>query len=112
MGGDLGGWMEGWMDGARIRGGNSLGHGPKAPISRSHCQQHCLNSGLADPRNWGACTTELMTRQLLVGNFGQPRPPRTAVECQGVRITKPLGCRGAYRRDEGWVGGEREGGIY
>ena len=51
-----------------------------------------------------------MTRQLLVGNFGQPRPPRTTVERLGIRITEPLGCRGAYRRDEGWLGEEREGG--
>ena len=103
------GWMDGWCENS---GGNSLGHGPKAPISRSPCQQRFLNLGLADPRNLGSCTAELMTCQLLVGNFGQPRPPRTAVERQGIRITEPLGCRGAYRRDEGWVGGERERGIY
>ena len=170
--------MDGWMVGEC--GGNSLGHEPKASISRGPCQQRFLNSGSslrdqiffllrttlkdrprgpptanrqhpstdnrhqlpttnrhqppatnrrqppaatnrqqrptancqplpADPRNLGSCMVELMTRQLMVGNFGQPRPPWTTVERQGIRITQPRGCRGAYRRDEGWMEGGREG---
>ena len=36
--------MDGWYENS---GGSSLGHGPKALISRSPCQQHFLNSGVA-----------------------------------------------------------------
>ena len=57
----------------------------------------------SDPPNLGSCMTELVALQLMVGNFRQPRPPRTAVGRQGIQITEPRGCRGAYRRDEGWV---------
>ena len=51
------GWMDGWCENS---GGNSLGHGPKAPISPSPCQKRFLSSGLANPRNLGSCTTKLM----------------------------------------------------
>ena len=50
-------------------------------------QQHFLNSGVADPRDLGSCAMELVTGQLMVGNFQQPSPPppppRSAVHCEG-----------------------------
>ena len=48
-GGGMDGCMDGWSENL---GGNSLGHGSKALISRSPCRQRFLNSGLADPRNY------------------------------------------------------------
>ena len=65
------GWMDGWCENS---GGNSLGHGPAAPISRSSRQQRFFNSGLADPWNLGSCMIELVTCQLMVGHFGQLSP--------------------------------------
>ena len=67
------GWggMEGWRENS---GGNSQGHGPIAPSSRSPFQQRFLNSGVADPRDLGSCVMELTTRQLLVGNLKHPGP--------------------------------------
>ena len=90
-------------------GRNSLGNGLKAPISGSPYHQCFLNSGLADPRDLGSCVIELVTRpQLMVGNFGPPRPPWTAVERQGIQSTQPRGCRWVYGRHEGWVGGREQ----
>ena len=66
---------------------------------------------LADPRGSGSCEIEHVTRQPMVGNFRQPGPSRTAIECQGnlKYPAPPHGCRREHKRDEK---GGREGGIH
>ena len=93
------GWMDGWCENS---GGNYLGHGRKAPISRSTCHQQFLNSGFADPRNLGFGVIELLTCQLMAGNFGQPRPAWTAVEREGIQSTQPPWVPMGIK--EGWGG--------
>ena len=71
------------MDGLSIAGGGSLGPRHEALASQRPYQQALIlfrvPIGLADPQDLGSCVIELVTRQLMVGNFKQPGPPRTAV---------------------------------
>ena len=82
------GWVDGWCENS---GGNSLGHGPKAVISRSPCQQRFLNSGFVDQGNLGSCVIELITRQLMAwGSQCVPTPRRYGSCTQDPLLTRNL----------------------
>ena len=98
--------MDGWH---KNLGGNSQGHRPIAPFSRSPYQRRFLNSGIADPRDLDSHVVQLVTRQLKKwwaalgspgppglpqnGNFGHPAPP------------PPPGADRDEGREGGWEGG-------
>ena len=65
--------MHAWMNGARIQG--------QPPGTRANSS--VVSQSLPKARDLGSCGIELVTRQLMVGNFEQPGPPQTAVERQG-----------------------------
>ena len=103
-----GAWMDGWR---KLAGGCSLGHRswgfdcvwslPAKPL------EFGVPASVADPRDLGSDEMERVTHQLLVGNFGSPGPPWTAVERQGnLKHPGAPGVRaGTIKGDE-----EREGG--